>query len=331
VLVGLALSSGLALSARAETAADALSACSALDDARALRAVLAPSAAAPARLAPGEPLWLTVASATGLTPPPGLQEPRAHRGLFVGLCGEGEPLGAPAQLCTPLRVDDFRPCGPHSLVYRVRALPEAWLPPGPYTLRARFPGGDAELPGALELGAAGRRVHVGAHGVVALPEPSEVYPAPGSSGGFGPGYVLVLPAPGPPVIARTRAQPLLFDVAVGAAVVAGRVRVQARGLPAHTRVFVRSELGDFARGADVWLPTGSAPRLALTVLAVAPDGRSGQRALSVAVRPALGFGCGLGPRPAGRGALGLLALALSATLGRRAGQKRRAPTLPTRE
>jgi hypothetical protein len=166
---------------------------------------------------------------------------------------------------------------------------------------------------------------------LALPEHAEVYPSPGASGGFGPGYVLVLPAASPAIAERTRAEPLPFDVVVGEAVVAGRVHVQTRGLPAHAQVFVRSELGDLARGEDAWLPTGSAPRLALTVLAVGPDGRSGLRALSVAVRPALGFGCAIDPRLAPRGALGLLALVLSATLGRRAGQKRRAPPLAGRE
>src|SRR4051812_11694710 len=63
------------------------------------RGLVSPSALAPLRVAPGETLSFVVQSATGLTPPPGLQEDRAHRAFSAWLCAQGLPLSAPERAC----------------------------------------------------------------------------------------------------------------------------------------------------------------------------------------------------------------------------------------
>jgi hypothetical protein len=270
-------------------------------------------------IAQGEPLTLYLVSATGLTPPPGLQEPRAHRALAVSLCSQGEPLGAPAEQCTPLRVDDVRPCSAHSLAYRVRVLVEPWLSQGPYSLKVRFPGGEQALPGAVCIGScAGRRLHVGPAGLRALPSAGRIAPLPTGDGDFGGGYVVSLP-PGQSVdtALRGRLEPLPVVLTADAGRATEWVRARLFDVPAGSQVFVRSSAGDLATGTDLRLPARSVGRLALRALVVGPDGRMGQASTSVEVRPQLGFGCALGVEGPGPPALGLLGLALSATLRRR--------------
>jgi len=281
--------------------------------------VAAPRPEAPRILAEGEPLTLYLVSATGFTPPPGLQEARAHRALAVRLCAEGEALGAPAEQCTPLRVEDVRPCSAHSLAYRVRVSVEPWLSQGPHTLKVRFPGGETALPGAVCIGrCTGRRLHVGPAGLRELPVQGRITPRPTGDGDFGGGYVVSLP-PGEAVNASVRSQrePMPVVLETNAARAMEWVRVSLPGLPPGSRVFVRSAAGDLATGGDLRLPARSVGRLALSALVVGPDGRMGQASTSVEIRPLVGFGCALGGEGHVSPALGLLGLALSATLRRR--------------
>lgn len=122
------------------------------------RGLLAPREDAPARVAPGGRWFLHVRTGTGLTPPPGLQEPRAHRGFGVRLCARGLPLGAEAYSCFALPVRDVRPVDSHSLVYRVEVPLPAWVAPWVYDVGLRFPGGSDEAAAALivEPSASGR-------------------------------------------------------------------------------------------------------------------------------------------------------------------------------
>jgi hypothetical protein len=116
------------------------------------RRLIAPAAGQPARALPGGVLQLLVEVATGLTPPPGLQEDRAHRGFSISLCARGLPLGAPERSCFPLVVRNVRPVDARSLRYRIEAPLPVWVAPGRYDLALRFPGGQVELPAGVEVG-----------------------------------------------------------------------------------------------------------------------------------------------------------------------------------
>ncbi|HEX6242995.1 MAG TPA: hypothetical protein VFZ61_18910, partial [Polyangiales bacterium] len=61
------------------------------------RGLIAPRTDRPLRVTPGGLLTLEVEVATGLTPPPGIQEDRAHRAFGLSLCADGVDLGAGAR------------------------------------------------------------------------------------------------------------------------------------------------------------------------------------------------------------------------------------------
>jgi hypothetical protein len=105
-------------------------------------------------VAPGATFSFVVHAATALTPPPGIQEPRAHRAFSVWLCAQGIPLGAPERLCFALAVSDLRPEASHTLAYRVHVPLPAWVAPGSYELGVRYPGGSATRPAGLQVVAA---------------------------------------------------------------------------------------------------------------------------------------------------------------------------------
>ena len=183
------------------------------------RGLLSPSQAKPAHAEPGGSFSLMVRSATALTPPPGIQEPRAHRAFGVWLCAAGISLGAPARICFPLPVDDLRPLASHSLEYRVDVKLPYWVAPGSYELGVRFPGGTQSVVDGLRVGQAANgacqphiervsqpgpgvrvtsscdlrlRVHLGGpEGLIDAPA-VETFPLPTESGEFGEGVVVLI-------------------------------------------------------------------------------------------------------------------------------------------
>jgi hypothetical protein len=197
------------------------------------RGLVASAEDGPLRAEPGSTFSFLVQPATAVTPPPGVQEPRAHRAFSVWLCAQGLSLGAPARLCFPLAVADLRPEASHSLAYRLHVSLPRWVAPGSYELGVRFPGGSALRPGGLRVGAqdepscelrvtplvgspadppavtdavaAGLRVEnpcsepvrarLHLAGAAGLIEPKEIeaYPLPTESGQFGQGIVALLP------------------------------------------------------------------------------------------------------------------------------------------
>lgn len=104
----------------------------------------------PVHVEPGERFTFVVHTASALTPPPGIQEPRAYRGFSVTLCSEGIPLGqGPGLLCFPVAIENLRPLESHSLAYRLSAYIPHWVARGRYGLRVRFPGGFEQRSEAL--------------------------------------------------------------------------------------------------------------------------------------------------------------------------------------
>jgi hypothetical protein len=94
-------------------------------------------------------LSVIVDVATGLTPPPGIQEDRALRLFTITLCADGLDLGAGARRCFPLAVRNVRPLDGSSLRYRVEAPLPVWVAPWVYDLTVRFPGAQVALPRAV--------------------------------------------------------------------------------------------------------------------------------------------------------------------------------------
>jgi hypothetical protein len=211
------------------------------------RGLLSPSPGKPVRALPGDSFSFEVRTATALTPPPGIQEPRAHRAFHVWLCAEGIPLAGPARLCFPLSVLDLRPLDSHGLGYRVKVGVPAWLAPGDYDLGVRFPGGSHSVPGGVvvaepaeahsrgererasacdvrvEAAAVGGgwtlrgdpcpqggnvRIHLGTPSGLTGARALDAYPMPGPAGGFAQGAVLwVGLSPGVPLTLRPSTRP----------------------------------------------------------------------------------------------------------------------------
>jgi hypothetical protein len=190
--------------------------------ARAERGLITPKSAAPARLAPGELLAIEVEVATGLTPPPGIQEERAHRAFALALCADGLDLGAGARRCFALGIENLRPLDAVSLRYRVEARLPVWLAPSRYDLSLRYPGGAVEASGALRVVRSPReplpvslpvartgetwtlagteqaevaRLHVGEWGVRVQGAPFEAFPLPDASEGLTRGFVALIQVP----------------------------------------------------------------------------------------------------------------------------------------
>ncbi len=116
------------------------------------RGLISPAPGRPLKVQPGELASLVVRSATALTPPPGIQEPRAHRAFAISLCAEGVPLSGPARVCFAVPVEDLRPLSGHSLVYRLDVRVPRWVAPGSYELVARYPGGTQAVVDGLRVG-----------------------------------------------------------------------------------------------------------------------------------------------------------------------------------
>jgi hypothetical protein len=99
----------------------------------------------------GDRLVTRVRVASGLTPPPGIQQEAALRGWSAELVGQSVALGAPTEHRYPVRVIDVRPDGQSSLVYRATVLVPAWAAPGTYGLRMTAPGGETSAAGAVRV------------------------------------------------------------------------------------------------------------------------------------------------------------------------------------
>jgi hypothetical protein len=95
----------------------------------------------PAVVAAGETLIVRARVPLPLTPPPGVQQPRALEGFEAELIGHALPLGAPAPVQRmALELIDVRPEGPSSLRYRLSFPIPAWTAPGTYDLVLRAKG-----------------------------------------------------------------------------------------------------------------------------------------------------------------------------------------------
>ena len=229
------------------------------------RRLLSPSVEQPARVAPGSTLSLVVEVATALSPPPGIQEERAHRAFAVTLCAEGLPLAAPARVCFPLAVRNLRPLDGNSLRYRVEAPVPLWVAPSTYDLAVRFPGGEARLTQGVRVARSERdlplpapvraasdgyqleagarpalvRVHVGAAGLSLEGASYEAFPLPGEAGlrlGF---VALISLGAGQraSVSAAPRAARRPLSIATGAGSAADQVQLTALPVPPGGRVF----------------------------------------------------------------------------------------------
>lgn len=276
--------------------------------------MIAPRTDAPATLAPGELLSVIVDVATGLTPPPGIQEDRALRLFTLSLCAEGIDLGGGTRRCFPLAVRNLRPLDGSSLRYRVEAPVPVWVAPWTYDLMLRFPGGqvaeqralvvrsdardqdgaeDASLPAAALL-----RVHVGSAGLALTGGSFRGYPLPDVARGFAPGFVALVQRSGAEPVAMTKRQAgaapaLIFQA--GPAYAGSPVALRAEGAAPGSRVFWWLDPARGALGSDVttvFLLRGPAP---LQLLAITPDGRSVRRELVLPIWQRRAFGCALQP------------------------------------
>ena len=298
--------------------------------ARAERELLAPRTESPAVVAPGALLSLQVDVATGLTPPPGIQEDRALRMFAVSLCADGIDLGGGARRCFPLAVRNVRPLDGSSLRYRVEAPVPVWVAPWIYDLTLRFPGGQVAAPRAvivrdaqartfalapaveaseqgvalrLAEGAGPARVHVGAAGLSLTKGSFHGFPLPDSARGFAPGFVALVEASGREPVRMTKRQgpgapPLLLRASEAQA---GRpVVLRAAGVLPGARLFWWLDPARGALGNDVttvFLLRGQAP---LQLLSVAPDGRVARAEVVLPIWQRRAFGCSLAASGADR-------------------------------
>lgn len=97
-----------------------------------------------ATLVAGEPIFARVRLPVALTPPPGVQQPRALEHWSATLVGRAWSVDAARETMTisySLPVTDVRPDTVASLVYRARIEVPAWAAPGTYALALATPGG----------------------------------------------------------------------------------------------------------------------------------------------------------------------------------------------
>ena len=94
----------------------------------------------PAVVRPGATLWIRVRLPVALTPPPGVQRPRALEGWGATLEGQADRVSAGSRWRYELRVRDVRPLAGSTPVYRVAIALPAYAAPGSYDLTLRTPG-----------------------------------------------------------------------------------------------------------------------------------------------------------------------------------------------
>ncbi|MFI5307850.1 MAG: hypothetical protein ACHQ53_10880 [Polyangiales bacterium] len=128
-------------------------------------ALVYPRRGLPAVVTAGDTLIARVRLPVALTPPPGIQQPRALAGWRAELAGHAlalpaEPAGRLARYGYPLEVVDVRPDGASSLVYRASMPIPAWVAPGSYDLMLSAPGGQGTARGLLRVLALGQTVRL---------------------------------------------------------------------------------------------------------------------------------------------------------------------------
>jgi hypothetical protein len=141
-----------------------------------------PRAGLPALVPAGQTLIARVRLPAPLTPPPGVQQPRALAGWRAELAGHALPLDAAmtdAEAARaqrhPLEVVDVRPDGSSTLLYRAAIPIPAWVAPGSYDLLLWAPGGSGRAPSALRVlapGAPPRIAWAGPDATIRLADPS---------------------------------------------------------------------------------------------------------------------------------------------------------------
>ncbi|MFT3924691.1 MAG: hypothetical protein QM778_19280 [Myxococcales bacterium] len=326
------------------------------------RGLISPSAEQPVRAEPGASFSLVVNSATALTPPPGIQEPRAHRAFGVLACANGLSFGAPEHLCFSLAVEDLRPLASHSLAYRVDVSVPHWMAPGVYQLKVRFPGGTQSVPAGLRVGGAEPpaceysregpsadgavlvsascprtlRVHLGGTGGLAGADSARGYPLPTERGELGDGVVLLMELePGRPLrlgpaAREVKGERLAIEV-TPARERTESVMLEVRQVPQGAQVFWRLTPWKSALGPKAQARFQGTSRAGLVSAAlVGPGGRlrRGQVDLTK-MAPASGknpLGCRVEHGSGAGSVAGLLFLALS----RKLGPRRRSRGLPRR-
>jgi hypothetical protein len=120
--------------------------------------VLYPRRGLPALVHGGERLVARVRLPVALTPPPGVQQPRALQGWRAELVGHALPWppSASVEQRHALDVVDVRPDASSSLVYRASIAIPAWVAPGSYDLALWAPGGAGRVVNSLRVIAPGR-------------------------------------------------------------------------------------------------------------------------------------------------------------------------------
>ena len=106
-------------------------------------ALVYPRPGLPALVEAGDTLIARVRLPSPLTPPPGVQQPRALAGWHAALIGHALAWPAQAELEQrhSLEVTNVRPDETSSLVYRASLVVPAWVAPGTYDLELAAPGG----------------------------------------------------------------------------------------------------------------------------------------------------------------------------------------------
>lgn len=120
-------------------------------------ALIYPRPGLPAVVEAGQSLVARVRLPAPLTPPPGIQQPRALVGWRAELIGHAWPLLPAASLeqRQPLEVVDVRPDSAASLIYRASIPIPAWVAPGSYDFGLWAPGGNAVALAGLRVLAPG--------------------------------------------------------------------------------------------------------------------------------------------------------------------------------
>lgn len=320
------------------------------------RGVLLPRPHMPLRVEPGQRVWAEVRTASGLTPPPGVQSERALRGFAARACARGLALSAPAELCTRLLVRDVRPRSAHGFEYRVELLVPAGFAWGRYDLELRFPGGAERVLDGLEVTRALApashvsalrgglvitaaidqpallRVHLG--GPIALEGAElESFPRYADDGGFARGSVGILR------VAAGREARVRALVATPTPTLRRPLQVLEAGSPLllsapadwhERRVFWRLAADREARGRAASTRYHVPGRQHIEGLAIDRSGLVQRLELPIEVRPRLPGSCSSVPGAHAPSALGLLLVVLSwklaaglrAFLGRRNTRRR---------
>jgi len=125
--------------------------------------LLYPRAGLPAVVAAGDTLVVRARLSLPLTPPPGVQQPRALEGFEAELAGHAHVLsGRRVEQTTRVEVVNVRPEGPSSLRYRLALPVPAWMAPGTYDLRLRAKGASLHADSSVRVLAPGAAPRLGA-------------------------------------------------------------------------------------------------------------------------------------------------------------------------